>query len=214
MKVLNSVMALALVVFMASCGGGGQKTSETEESDANTVEENTASEVSYSVAGADSEITWRGEVAGVYGHDGTIDISEGTVTAKGSTITGGSVTIDMTTIEPSNPEEYADEDGKRASDLKNHLSTGDFFLVEEHPTATFVIKSHEGDKLVGDLTIRGNTNEETASITSLEVTPEGLKATADLTFDRQNYDVAWVHYMKDMILSDDIKLGISVVAKP
>jgi polyisoprenoid-binding protein YceI len=119
----------------------------------------------------------------------------------------------MTSIEPANPDQYTDEDGKRATDLKAHLSTGDFFLVDQFPTATFTVKSQQGDKLIGDLTIRGNTNEETATITAMEVTEQGVKVQAKLVFNRQKYDVAWVHFMKDMILSDDIQLNIEIVGR-
>ena len=48
----------------------------------------------------------------------------------------------------------------------------------------------------------------------MEATPEGLKAEAKLVFDRQKYDVAWIHFMKDMILSDDIQINISLSGKP
>ena len=46
----------------------------------------------------------------------------------------------------------------------NHLKTDDFFDMENHPTITFVSKSFakSGDnmyKVVGDLTMRGNTKE-------------------------------------------------------
>ena len=86
--------------------------------------------------------------------------------------------------------------------------------LDEYPTATFVVKSQEGDKLIGDLTIRGKTNEETATINALEATPEGVKADVKLVFNRQKYDVAWVHFMKDMILSDDIQINVTLTGKP
>ena len=49
-------------------------------------------------------------------------------------------------------------------------------------------------------------------ITSSEVTASGVNVSGKMVFNRQNYDVAWVHYMKDMILSDDIALTITLVA--
>jgi polyisoprenoid-binding protein YceI len=206
MKNIQLFGASALIALVSACGNSNQGASESTSTNESTT-------TTYKIATEETVVNWLGEVAGVYGHDGTIKVSEGNVTVQGSQITGGNITIDMTSIEPANPEQYADEDGKRASDLKAHLSTGDFFLVDQYPTATFTIKSHQGDKLVGDLTIRGNKNEETATITSMEVTDQGLKAQAKLVFDRQKYDVAWVHFMKDMILSDDIQLDITIVGK-
>jgi polyisoprenoid-binding protein YceI len=210
MRLFTNLTALAFSTLLFACGN----TNETKEAGSESTENGTKSTISYKIAPQESTINWLGEVAGVYGHDGTISIAEGNVTVQNAQIATGSITIDMTSITPANPENYADEDGKRASDLKSHLSTGDFFLVEEYPTATFTIKSQEGDKLVGDLTIRGKTNEETATITSMEATEQGMTAAAKLVFNRQKYDVAWVHFMKDMILSDDIQLTISIVGKP
>jgi polyisoprenoid-binding protein YceI len=210
MRRIAQVTTLAIATLLYACGTQSEK---AENSDENT-ENGTETAVSYQISPQESTINWKGEVAGVYGHDGSIKIAEGNATVKDGQITSGTVTIDMTTIEPANPETFADEDGKRASDLRSHLATGDFFLVEEYPTATFVVKSHEGDKLVGDLTIRGNTNEETATISSMEATEEGMTGQAKLVFDRQKYDVAWVHFMKDMILSDKIQIDISLTGKP
>ncbi len=207
-SVLSSFIVIGLMAVLTSCGGGAKTSSEN----GTEVVSTEGTPVTYAVNASDSEVSWKGEVAGVYGHNGVINIAEGSVTAKGNTITGGEVVIDMTSIQPLDTASYTSS-GKTPQDLVDHLTTGDFFLVEEYPTATFVIKSHTGNKLVGDLTIRGNTNEEEATITSLEVTDNGLSAKADLVFDRQKYEVAWVHYMKDMILSDDITIGISLSAK-
>ena len=123
------VMAAALIT---SCGG-----KKEEKADAT---ETMAEEISYTVDPASSTVSWTGEVMGVYGHNGVIDLAEGQITAKGDSITGGKIVIDMTSIVPLDSASFKDEEGSRASDLVGHLSTGDFFLVEEHPTSSFVIK--------------------------------------------------------------------------
>lgn len=207
MRTYSLVSFLAVAIFLASCGGSGS-TSSTSESRTDV------GAVDYTVDKENSEVSWLGEVAGVYGHNGVIDILEGSLTAMGDSITGGNFVIDMTSIQPRDSASYKDEDGRRATDLVKHLSTGDFFLVDSFPTASFIIKKHVGDQLIGDLTVRGITNEETATLTSIESGPNGLKASADLVFDRQDYKVSWVHFMQDMILSDDIKIGLEISAKP
>ena len=201
-------LATVAVVMLTSCGGG--KSSEKAQS---TEKSKSGSTSSFQVDTEASAVTWLGEVAGVYGHNGLIEISEGTIEVAGDEITGGKVVIDMTTIQPTDSASYKDEDGRRASDLVGHLSTGDFFLVETYPTSSFVIKSVKDGYLIGDLTVRGITKEEKAKLTSVEITEEGIKASADLVFNRQDYKVSWVHFMKDMVLSDDIKIGIELVAK-
>ncbi len=204
----NILMITVVALFVAACGGSSTKEAATEETVA-------AEPTTYTVDASASTVAWKGEVAGVYGHNGVISISEGTITAVGDSITGGSIVIDMTTIQPLDSASYkpADAEQGRIVDLIGHLSTGDFFLVEEFPTSTFVIKSQTGNTLTGDLTVRGITKEETVTLSSVEVTESGLTGAGVLVFDRQDYDVKWVHYMKDMILSDDITLNISLSAK-
>jgi len=40
-----------------------------------------------------------------------------------------------------------------------------------------------------------------------------MTANGTLVFDRQKYDVAWEHFLEDTVLSDDITLEITLVAK-
>ncbi|WP_425391515.1 YceI family protein [Ekhidna sp.] len=207
---LLSILTVLAVIFTA-CGGGSNSDSSTATEEAS---ETTSTKVSgtYQLSNDESTIAWKGEVAGVYGHNGVIDMQSGTVTVTDGKVTGGEVVIDMTTIQPLDTASY-EASGKTPQDLVDHLSTGDFFLVEEYPTASFVIKRHEGNSLVGDLTIRGNTNEEIVELTSFEATDNGLKAEGKLIFDRQNYDVKWEHYVEDYVLSDDIELTLNVAGK-
>ncbi|WRN74711.1 YceI family protein [Staphylococcus aureus] len=46
----------------------------------------------------------------------------------------------------------------------NHLKSGDFFGTDEFDKITFVTKSITESKVVGDLTIKGITNEETFDV--------------------------------------------------
>ncbi|MEM6642850.1 MAG: YceI family protein [Bacteroidota bacterium] len=211
MKGLNSLTIIAIfAVLISSCAGGSGKETASED----TAEEATAetSDVAgtFTIDTDVSEVAWKGEVAGVYGHNGVINVQEGTFTVAKGMITSGEVVIDMASIQPLDTASY-EASGKTPQDLVDHLSTGDFFLVEEFPTASFVVKSHTGSQLVGDLTIRGNTNEETVDISSLEITEGGLTGAGILVFDRQKYDVTWEHYIQDYVLSDDIELTLNIV---
>lgn len=203
-----SIATLLAGMFLASCGG---ETKTTEEQ-TNTTTDTPEVSATFNVDTESSEVAWKGEVAGVYGHSGVIDISEGTVVVENGAITGGEFVIDMTTITPTDSS-YEYNEKSNPENLKAHLSNGDFFLVDSFPTAKFVITSTEAGKVTGDLTIRDKTQSETFAISSLEITEEGVSAKASLTFNRQDYGVAWVHYMKDMILSNEIPLEITLVAK-
>jgi polyisoprenoid-binding protein YceI len=118
----------------------------------------------------------------------------------------------MSTIAATDSASYSDEEGHQITNLEGHLTTGDFFSIEEFPTATFVITAVDDSKITGDLTVKGKTNSEEFIIVSSDVSDNNVSLNGTLKFDRQKYDVAWVHYMKDMILSDDISLNISVTA--
>lgn len=200
-----------LAIGLFACGGSEQAT-ETTNVETN-VEESTevVDKVNYTVNTDESTVAWSGGTAGVqvYGHNGVIAISEGSLELEGDVVTSGSITIDMTTIEPLD-EAYSEESPKEK--LVGHLSSGDFFLVEEYPTSTFVINSMDGNTITGDLTIRGKTNTETVTNVVIESSENGVKASGKLVFDRQKYDVAWKHFMQDVVLADEIELNIELVA--
>ena len=209
-KTLLFSAVLASAVALTSCGETASTETESTTTE-NTTDTAPEEAITYNVETASSNIRWEGGTAGiqVYSHFGSLDIKEGSLTMEGSTITAGEFVVDMTTI---NPQDSGYSEEHPPSDLVGHLSTGDFFLVDSFPTASFVVKSHNGNQLVGDLTVRGNTNEETIEIESLEVTDAGVSAKGRLVFNRQDYDVAWEHYMKDVTLSNDIELDITLQA--
>ena len=205
----GSIMLMTVVIV--ACGGSAKQSSEESTSETTETPETSVSGT-FAVSNDESSVAWKGEVAGVYGHNGVIDIKEGTFTVTDGKLTGGTVVIDMTTIQPLDTASY-EASGKTPQDLVDHLTTGDFFLVEEYPEANFVVKSHEGNTITGDLTIRGNTNEETVELSSFEVTENVFQSEGKLVFDRQKYDVNWEHYIEDYILSDDIELTLTIMAK-
>ena len=97
-------------------------------------------------------------------------------------------TIDVASVDTN--QEYRD----------NHLRSGDFFLVEEYPTATFKSTSVSGTaddfSIVGDLTIRGVTKSETLKGEFGGVYTDGqgnthAGITAKTVINRMDYGVKW-----------------------
>jgi polyisoprenoid-binding protein YceI len=206
-QILFSAIA-ASTLLLASCGGGETAT-ETEA----TTETAAAETANWTIDTEQSRVKWEGGTSGVmvYSHFGSIKIKEGSLTTEGNNITGGSFTVDMTTIKP---EDNGYNQENTPEKLVGHLSTGDFFMVEQFPTASFAVKAGDASSISGDLTIRGKSNPETVNITSFQVNPDGtMSATGTLVFDRQKYDVAWAHFMKDVLLKDEISLEITLVGK-
>ena len=194
--------AAAAALVLASCGNSAEEVVATETQ-------------SYTVDAAASSVEWKGEVIGVYGHNGTVKLASGTVEIADSVITGGTFTIDMTSIWPTDSASYKDQDGGRATDLVAHLTTDDFFGIDSFPTATFEVVSAEGlDKVNGKLTVKGVTVDEQLEISNLQVSEAGATFTGTLVFDRQKHGVSWKHFVKDYVLSDDITITFTVVATP
>lgn len=216
MKIRNYFLMLAIAGVLASCGGETktETTTTPEPTQEEVVETPTTPEGEEVTLIADveqSNVRWEGNMTGAksYSHFGNIAIQEGTISVIGDQITGGNFVIDMKTINPTDKAYSGDHTPEK---LVGHLSTGDFFLVEEYPTASFTIKSVEGNVVHGDLTIRGITKPETIDIENITNNNDTVTATGKMVFDRQEFEVAYQNAAKDLILADDIALDITLVA--
>jgi len=207
MKTNNVIfgMIAATGLFLASCSQGGQK--ETMEA----VDDKAETKISnVNIKAADSKVLWKGEMLGVYAHEGTLALTEANIYMKDGKINGGSFTADMTTMTPTD-KNYNPEEGSTPEKLVGHLSSPDFFDVENYPIAKFEIKSVEGNSATGMLTIRGITNEEKVENITLSNDGNNVKIMGDLVFNRKKYDVNWDSPVKDRILSKDIELKIELI---
>lgn len=205
MKMKFKLLSLALVIGLgaASCN---QKSGTEGEGQADSTA--VGSPVAYTINPAESKVEWKGSMLGVYDHTGTINLSQGALNVAAGAVTGGSFTIDMNTIVATDPD--ANYKMAPREKLIEHLKSDDFFAVATNPTATFTVKSVEGNSIKGDLSIRGITNEE--SVTDVVVTEADGKvsATGKLVFDRKKYNVNYENKMGNMVLSKDIELMINL----
>lgn len=112
-------------------------------------------------------------------------------------------------------------------DRDKHLRSADFFDVENHPTLTFRSKrvegamKEEGDefKVIGDLTIRGETREVTLDAvfqgTGMDPwggTRAGFSATT--TIDRRDWGLQWNQALETggVLVANSVKLEIEAQA--
>ena len=165
----------------------------------------------HSVDLASSEVNWEGTMVGMYSHSGDVKLTDGSVTVADGQITGGNFTVDLTTINPTD-ENFKPEEDRTPAKLVGHLSSDDFFAVEQHPTATFEITGSDGSTVMGNLTVRGITHPE--EVKNVTINEEGgqVVMTGDLTFDRTKYDVSFKHPMQEMVLSNDVEMKVKLVA--
>lgn len=202
---------IASLFFLSSCGSGEQS---GEAESAETTEEVSAEETSGAMESFEvnidaSKVEWRGEIAGVKSHEGTVAIKSADVQIENGTISGGSFVVDLTSINPTD-ENYSDQG--TAEMLVGHLSSADFFAIDSFPEATFTIESVEGNTAYGKLTVRGVTNDETIENINLFQDGETTEMVGTMTFDRMKYGVAFNNPAKDIIINDDIQLAFTLVA--
>ena len=157
-----------------------------------------------------SEVTWKGyKVSGE--HAGTIAVKEGTLDFEGDKLTGGSFSLDMTSIA------VTDIQGAYAQKLAGHLMSEDFFGVEKFPTATFNItkvnsRGAEGDyKITGDITIKEQTKE-----IRFNAKVDKTAASAEIQLDRTDFDVrygsgSFFENLGDKTIYDEFDLYVKLV---
>ncbi|MEX0660573.1 MAG: YceI family protein [Balneolaceae bacterium] len=165
----------------------------------------------------------------------TVDPSHSEITFKVKHLVISTVTGKFKTFDASIESENEDFDNAKVTfeadinsidtgneDRDNHLKSDDFFNASEHPKLTFESTSFKkvGDgefKLVGDLTIRGNTKtvELDAEYGGTVEDPYGnTKAGFDVTgkINRKEFGLKWnaVTEAGSVVVSDDVKLNLNV----
>lgn len=155
----------------------------------------------------DGRVGWEGSMP-VQTHDGHIKIKSFDATLDDQNIIADLVvTLDMTTITV--------EDITREKDrlkLEGHLKSEDFFHVDQHPTATFTLKSHRNNTLEGTLTIRGISQDADIPASLVKQADGSWQLTGDFVFDRQTFNVNYQNsgllgVAKDKIIRDEVKVS-------
>lgn len=102
-------------------------------------------------------------------------------------------------------------------DRDTHLKSDDFFNSEKFPEMKFISKSFDGNKLIGDLTIRDVTKEITldADFNGIAVDPYGqTKAGFEMSgeINRKDFNLTWsaVTEAGSIVVSDKVRLVIDV----
>jgi polyisoprenoid-binding protein YceI len=149
-------------------------------------------------------------------HNGTINITKGSLDVDGKKIVGGSFEIDMKSMKCLDITD-AGYNGK----LMGHLAGADFFDTGKFGTATLKItkvtpKDGKNVEITGDLTIKGITAPITFPA-SVEMSATGVSATAEINVDRTKYDIkygskSFFASIGDKAIDDTFKLDIKLVA--
>ena len=181
----------------------------------------TAADPAYKLQPQLSTLGWEGKAV-THGHNGTMNFSSGELLVKGSSIVGGTVTVDMKTMKATDIKD-ADSQGK----FVGHMSSDDFFGVEKFPTSTFKIvsvtpikgaaKDADNVTIAGDLTIKGVTQR--ISFPAKAGVKDGVAAaTGKVTIDRTKFGLkygskSFFESIGDKAIYDTFDLTFNVIAK-
>lgn len=220
-NVIKFGIFILLVGCFASCKG--DKSAKADVGAKGTVA--AAEGKDYTVDPIVSKVMWEGsKPAG--SHNGTVNISTGNVAVANGKVTGGSFTIDMTSIN------CLDLEGDNKAYLESHLkglgddNADDFFNVNKYPTAKFEITKVTGlaNDPAGNHLVYGN-------LTMKDITKQvGFKANVEMSdgmvkVNSQKFDVdrtLWgIKYnsgkffddLKDKVIDDNMALQVNLVAK-
>lgn len=213
--------ACAAVLALASCGAPAESNSESTpaKEGAKTTEAPSFIGGTYNIDPAASTVHWKGTEITTNSHVGTINVYKGTINVIDNTIAKAFVAIDMNSMVCT--DEGMGEDTK--ANLIGHLSSDDFFGVEQFPYARMEL---EGIKVKGDeamaygqIVIR-----EIAQPIYFPVTISddngNIVVDAFVTFDRSKHDVKFrsgafpdlFPNLGDKLINDDIELDVHIVA--
>lgn len=212
------IFALAITVF-AACNNSSSDAEAAQVGEAQDAAELVGG--AYEADVAASSITWRGARISGDEHNGTLGLSKGSIAVDNGNITGGSFTIDFSTLAVT--DEMKDEYKQK---LIGHLSNEDFFETNKYPTATFTItgvEALEGDStfthnISGNLEMKGITNNVTFKATVANDNGAITATSQDFTINRMlwkvEYDNSLIAKVKDEAIKDDLELKITLVANP
>jgi len=210
-KLSTTYFILMIAPLFFGCGGpvtGENKNKAT----ASSLSLHVGNENYFIIDTKETVVAWTG--SSVHGkHEGYIYISKGELMIENGQLMGGTVEVDMNTI----------EDGSHRSDngLINHLKGPDFFDVKKFPFSKIAITrvestNNENKTVTGNLTIKGITHPVTFPA-RIEVKSGIVKANGKLVIDRTNWDVRYnsgkfYDNLADKTISDSIEFQIKIVA--
>ena len=173
----------------------------------------------YQLDTKNSKLTWTGSKVLVDSkHTGTVDIKSGQVEFGKDGPTAAVVVVAMKTIKNTDLT-----DPTYNKKLVGHLTSPDFFDVEKHPEAILKVTSFKKQgptayDLTGDLTIKGKTKPVALKATTVSEKGGLSKISADLEFDRTDFDVRYgsgkfFQNLGDKVISDKVQLKVELTGK-
>ena len=173
----------------------------------------------FQVDPAHSSMQWKGSKVIGDSHTGNIAIKSGEIAYGKEGPTSAVIVVDMKTINNTDLK-----DAEYNKKLVTHLKSDDFFSVEKHPEAKLTIKKFtkvgkEEFKLEGELSIKGIVKPLAFNAKVQQEKQDITKITADLEFDRTEFDVRYgsgkfFQGLGDKVIADKIEVKVELKGKP
>lgn len=162
------------------------------------------------------KVTWSAEKLTGDGHQGTLAVSAGKFRVVNGEIKDGIVDFDMTKTA------VTDLTGEDKISLEGHLRSGDFFNVDEHPTATLKVHSIEANTMLATLLLNGVQVEYSIPVnispTNVPGDKQGIAVTGKFDLDRTKHNITY-HSQTfddklDWFIKDDVAVAFAVMGVP
>jgi len=208
---------LFVSAFAVALVGCKDKAKEAETSSAEAAAQAEASAVKYVTDAEASSIEWKG-FKPTGSHNGTIKLESGVVNVSNGAVESGSFLIDMSSITVLDIPADNEGNGK----LVGHLTSPDFFDVENHKNAAFEItgiSEAEGKTMLsGNLTLKDVKNNITFPVTVSQNGDTMTLTSETFTIDRTKWNVKYgsksiFDNLGDKFINDDIELKVNLTAK-
>lgn len=217
-KLSLSILAIITAFIFAGCGQSPENKVQTTGS-TNITAKDLSGAKENKIDIAQSIVEWHGKkVTGQ--HNGTVKVSEGNVYVKDNKVIGGTVKVDIRTLE--NSDLASDTDSKKK--LEGHLKSDDFFNAEKYPFTTFVINSVEESNdpskpkyiVKGNMTIRDIT-KGVSFPANIDINGNTVTADINADIDRTDFGLKYgsgkfFEGLGDKAISDFFNLKIKIVA--
>jgi polyisoprenoid-binding protein YceI len=211
-KISVTYLVLIIAPLFFGCGGSVNEKNKNNAS-VNSISLHVGDEKYVIIDTKESVVAWKGSsVEGA--HTGYVYISKGELMIKNGQLMGGTVEVDMSTIEG--------DDHRSDNNLIRHLKDPDFFDVKKFPFSTIAITgvasmNDSSKSITGNLTIKGITHPVTFPA-NMEVKDGIVKANGKLVIDRTLWGVRYnsgkfFDNLKDQAISDSIEFNIKIAAK-
>jgi polyisoprenoid-binding protein YceI len=205
---------LILIIAPLFFGCGGPVTKENKNNvSASSLSLHVGNEKYFMIDTKETVVTWKGSsVEGA--HTGYVYISKGELMIENGQLMGGTVEVDMSTIEG--------DDHRSDNNLIQHLKDPDFFDVKKFPISIIAITkvasiNDEDKEITGNLTIKGIT-QPVSFPAKMEDKDGVVKANGKLVIDRTLWGIRYnsgkfYDNLADKTISDSIEFNIKIVAK-